>query len=154
MNLKKCSKRKALYEKVLQDWSKLNLHSKSLIFITNFLLTVLVLNLFVDKLSHDTLSLFTSIILSMVGFLLGNNKKNKVNKDIYRLSENCNDEIKEYNFSYGNTIQIIFSIFLVLTSSSAIIFMDLNNNLNLFYFFKSLIFICTGFLLGESKINN
>ncbi|CEN86362.1 hypothetical protein [Paraclostridium sordellii] len=152
MRLKKCSRREALYKKILSDWDKLDLNSKALILLSYFFLIYLCINVFIDILSRNTISIFISSILSMIGFLLGNNKKSNKIEYLYREDTECKEEINEYNFYHGNIIQIMISISLVFISSVTIIFIDFTNKDFLFSFFRDLISLSIGFLLGEAKI--
>lgn len=147
----KCSRRIAFYIKLVSDWNELNLQFKALMIIGIMIIGILLLNIFINQLSNDTSILLTSTILSIFGFLLSG-KKNKID-NIFREEKYCNEEIEKYNFNCGNIIQIIISICLVIICVISIIFIDWTGNRSLFSFFRDLMNISIGFLLGESKIN-
>lgn len=151
-NLEKCSRRQAFYNKLIRDWNELNLHFKALMVIGSIIIGALFLNIFINQLSNDTRVLFTSTILSIFGFLLSGKKTNT--QGMFRMSKDCNEEIEEYNFNCGNLIQILISIFLIIICIISIIFINLTENYSLFSFFRDLMNVSIGFLLGESKSNN
>lgn len=144
---------KILYNKLIDDWYDLNLYFKALMIIMFIIIIVLFSDIFIKKLSHDTSILFESTILSITGFLLSSNKKQKTTQGMFRIKKDYSEEIEEYKYSDGNLVQIIISIFLITICIIAIIIINFIDTYSFFYFFKDLMNISIGFLLGESKIN-
>ncbi len=150
----KCSRREALYNELVNDWNELNLHFKTLMIMGGAVIGILFSNIFINQLSDDTRVLFTSTILSIFGFLLSGKRKSKDIDVIFRMKKDCSKEIEEYNFNNGNLIQIIISVSLISICIISIIFIDLTGSYSLFSFFRDLMNVAIGFLLGESKANN
>lgn len=151
-----CSKIEAFKKEFSNDWNTLNLQAKSLIFI-GFL--VLILTICIPCLPNFPKNigvLFRSVLASIFGFFLSSGiKSEKINSKKLRTSENCNKEIKKYNFKDGNMIQIIiaFSICIISMISMFILYgFGIGDCTETISQMRDLMCSSIGFLLGEANI--
>ncbi|MEG1310834.1 MAG: hypothetical protein RR942_07525 [Romboutsia sp.] len=172
MKNKKCSRINSLKEEILNDWDKINLAGKLLIFIGLIVfISTIAIALYIDG-SNSMLKtievIFRSALSSIFGFILSSNLKRKkevsielINRNNIKVNnledkiENCEEEIIEHNYREGNVIQLMVAFVLCLASITTILIMyilNINYNPASLSQFRDLMCSSIGFLLGESTM--
>ena len=157
MRDKNCNRRNALKEELINDWDKMNIATKSLVFVGMILFITSIFITIYSKVSEGALEsievVFRSSLASVFGFILSSNMKTSKKNNIMR--DECEKEIIENNYKEGNMIQIFiaFTVCIVSIITILIIYvLDITHNIAAIAQLRDGMCSAIGFLLGESSI--
>jgi len=163
MRDKNCNRRKALKEELIDDWDKMNIATKSLVFVGMILFITSIFITIYSKGNEVALKsievVFRSSLASVFGFILSSNMKtSKINKASTQnniMRNECEEEIIEHNYKEGNMIQIFIALTICIVSIITILtiyVLDITHNIVAITQLRDLMCSAIGFLLGESSI--
>lgn len=166
-----CSRIDSLRKEIINDWDKINLAGKVLITIglIVFLSTIglALYNEGPNSVLKTIEVIFRSALSSIFGFVLSSNLKDNKNKDYSVITKNeieksidiseedCEEEIKIFNYKEGNSVQIMIAFTICIISIVVMLIMyifSVDHNDATISQFRDLMCSSIGFLLGESKI--
>jgi hypothetical protein len=163
MRDKNCNRRKALKEELVDDWDKMNIATKALVyvgmilFITSIFITIYSLGNVGMLKSIEVI--FRSSLASVFGFILSSNMKtSKIEKSSIQnniMRNECEEEIIEHNYKEGNIIQIFIALTICIVSIITILIiyaLNITHNIAAISQLRDLMCSSIGFLLGESSI--
>ena len=163
MRDKNCNRRKALKEELIDDWDKMNIATKSLVFVGMILfITCIFITIYSNGNEVALKSIevvFRSSLASIFGFILSSNMRtSKINKASTQnniMRNECEEEIIEHNYKEGNIIQIFIALTICVVSIITILtiyVLDITHNIVAITQLRDLMCSAIGFLLGESSI--